>query len=149
VNGAVAFVPYSYIEDYGAKPFSVVKGQPTGMSLNPKRERWFLPDSSMWLALPQIFGELKALEQVIIEDGEPLPVTAEKTPVQWLAKRVGKESYLIAVNPRASSETVAFALPTAVGKLEPMFGTPAAEAREGRLTLEFGRYEVKVFAVGR
>ena len=149
VNGAVAFVPYSYIEDYGEKPFSVVKGQPTGMSLNPKRERWFLPDSKMWLALPQIFGELKTLEKAIIEDGQPLSVTAEKTPVQWLAKRVGDESVLIAVNPLASVQKVAFALPAAVGKLRPMFDTPAAEVREGRLLLEFGGYEVKVFAVGR
>ncbi|MEI6502815.1 MAG: hypothetical protein WCP21_17535, partial [Armatimonadota bacterium] len=127
VNGAVAFVPYSYIEDYGEKPFSAVKGQPTGMSLNPKRDRWFLPDSKLWLVLPQIFGELKALEKVIIEDGQPLGVTAEQTPVQWVAKRVGNESYLIAANPLAGVQRVAFVLPPAAGKLKPLFGTPAAE----------------------
>ena len=85
VNGAQAFFPYAYVEDYADTTFASVAGQPQGMSLEPKRQRWFLPDSRMWAAMPQIAREIRALEEVIVSEGMPLEVTAEKTPVQFLA----------------------------------------------------------------
>jgi len=145
VNGAVAFMPYSYIEDYGDKPFSVVKGQPSGMSLNPRRQRWFLPDSRMWPALSGMFGEIKALEKVIVEDGQSLEVTTDKTPVQYLARRVSDGSYLIVVNPLAGAQKVVFALPAGMTRLTPLFGTPPAAVTGGKVALQFGGYEVKVY----
>lgn len=148
VNGARAFFPYSYIEDYGGGGFNTYSGAPSGMSLNPKRQRWFLPDSKMWLILPDIFQEIKTLENFILEDGEVLDVTSENEAIQFMAKQVGKESCLIAVNPKATPQKSTFYFSSPIRKVTPRFNTSPAEPKGEELPLEFKGYEVKVFQFG-
>ncbi len=143
VNGARAFFPYSYIEDYAAQPFSSVAGQPAGMSLNPQRNRWFLPDSSLWPACTRVFAELRSLSDVIL-DGKSLELAAPAGPVQLALYAVRGDAVLVAVNPTAHPHQLSLQLPTAPTQLTPLFDTPAPASRGRELALEFSGYEVKV-----
>jgi hypothetical protein len=144
VNGARAFFPYAYIASYDV-PFTQYAGAPAGMSLNPLRNRWFLPDSKMWLILPDLFREMAALEDLILADGRGLNVTSGNPAIQFMAKRVEKRSCLIAVNPRATPLESTFAFAAPVGAVTPLLGTSAATPQGEKLPLEFKGYEVKVF----
>lgn len=145
VNGARAFFPYAYHEDWG-KPFADVPGQPDGMSMNPKRQRWWLPDSRMWLAIPGLFAEIRALKPAVLADEAEQPVVAtHPTPVQLSTRTAAGNSYLIAVNPLAAPTTVTLRFPAAPVALSPLFGTPRAEADGVEVVLSFGPYGVNVF----
>jgi hypothetical protein len=145
VNGAVAFFPYAYVEDYGEKPFAGHAGQPECMSGNSARQRWWLPDSALWQALPQLSRELTQLTPLILR-GQPLPVTAAgPSPVQFLAGRVDGDGFLVAANPQAGANRVDLRFGQEVPRLTPLFGTPPAEPTETTLSLSFSAYEVKVF----
>jgi hypothetical protein len=146
VNGAVAFFPYAYVEDYGERPFAGRGGQPDGMSRNPARQRWWLPDSALWQAFPGLSRELVELSPLILR-GEPLPVTSESGPVQFLASRVDGEAFLIAANPQARADSGVFRFAQPVARLTPLFGTPPADAAGETVALLFAPYEVKVFKV--
>lgn len=145
VNGAVAFFPYAYVEDYGELPFAGRAGQPDGMSANPARQRWWLPDSALWQSLPQLGQELAHLAPLILR-GQPLAVTASPSPVQFLAGRVGDEGFLIAANPQASINNATFTLTSVAPRLTPLFGTPAATPLGATVALSFRAYEVKAFS---
>ncbi len=145
VNGAVAFFPYAYVEDYGELPFAGRAGQPDGMSANPARQRWWLPDSVLWQSMPQLAQELAQLTPLILR-GQPLAVTASPSPVQFLARRVDNEGFLIAANPQASTHSTTFTLEPEIPRLTPLFGTPAASAQGPTVALSFSAYEVKVFS---
>jgi hypothetical protein len=146
VNGAVAFFPYAYVEDYGERPFAGRDGQPDGMSANPARQRWWLPDSALWQALPQLSRELAELTPLILR-GQPLALSASPSPVQFFARRVGGEGFLVAANPQASTNTVVFRFEQEVSRLTPRFGTPPAEPQGPSVDLSFAGYEVKVFSL--
>ena len=144
VNGAVVFFPYAYVEDYAEVAFAGRLGQPDGMSANPGRQRWWLPDSVLWQSLPQLSRELAQLTPLILR-GQPLPATASPSPVQFMVRHVEGEGFLIAANPQASANSATFTLEPQFPALTPLFETPAATATGAALSLSFGAYEVKVF----
>ena len=144
VNGAVAFFPYAYVEDYGEQAFAGRRGQPDGMSGNGARQRWWLPDSLLWQVLPQISRELAHLTPLILR-GQPLSVSASPGPVQFLAGHVDGKGFLVAANPQAGANSSVLRFGREVSGLTSLFGTPAAEPKDVTLSLSFGVYEVKVF----
>ena len=144
VNGAVAVFPYAYVEDYGTTPFAGQPNNPAGMSGNPARQRWWLPDSAMWGVMPRISQELRELSGPILH-GTPQQAAAQPSPVQFLVTRQGDQRTLLAVNPQAGRNGLTLSLgPAAVG-LEPLFGTPPVAAQGPSVALSFSGYEVKVF----
>ena len=145
-NGAVAFFPYAYVEDYGERPFAGRDGQPDGMSGNPARQRWWLPDSLLWQVLPQLSHELAYLTPLILR-GQPLTVAASPGPVQFLARHVDGRGFLIAANPQASANNSTFRFEQEVSGLTPLFGTPSAEPKGTTVALPFSAYEVKIFSL--
>ncbi|NPV49339.1 MAG: hypothetical protein HPY69_20535 [Armatimonadetes bacterium] len=146
VNGATAFFPYAYVEDYGEQPFAGHGGNPDGMSGNPKRQRWWLPDSDLWREMPRLRRELDRLAPLILRR-EPLSVTAETGAVQYLVAQAEGQGYLVAVNPQATPNAATFAFASAVRRLRPLFGTPPATSRGTGVSLSLGPYEVQVYRV--
>lgn len=146
VNGATAFFPYAYVEDYGQQPFAGHDGNPDGMSGNPARQRWWLPDSDLWREMPRLRRELDRLTPLILR-GKPLPVTAEAGPVQYLAAEADGHGYLVAVNPQAVPNAASFSFAHEVRRLRPLFGAPPVTPMGRRASLALGPYEAQVYRV--
>lgn len=145
VNGARAFFPYAYAENYGTEAFSDVPGQPAGMSRNPARQHWWLPDSLMWDEIPRIASELRELRPVILADGGEVGEQIGEAAIQWLARVVDGVGTLVAVNPRAEPGALQLRLPGGTESLEPLFGSPTPALDGERLELTLGAYGVGVY----
>lgn len=147
VNGARAFFYYSYVENYLEKPFTVEPGAPTGMSGNPLRQRWFLPDSALWGAFPGLFRELNALKAVILADNQPDLCAAVADRIQFTVREVKGALYLIAVNPTPGAQEATFRFPTLApnAAVEALFSTRPAVVEKAALLLKLSGYEVAVF----
>ncbi len=131
LNGARAFVYYSYNEDYGHLPFDCrIKEFPssaTGMSLDPARKHWWLPASLLYDEMTKLNAEIRDLSDFILNTGTPIKVSCNNRSIDLAAKEVNGVKYLIAVN---------------------MTARPATAAIKSTIlnqTLEFAPYEAKVF----
>lgn len=131
INGARAFVYYSYNEDYGHLPFDCrIKEFPlsaTGMSLDPARKHWWLPASLLYDEMKKLNAEINELSDFILNTGKPVKASCGSRAVDLAAKEVNGKKYLIAVN--MTAHPVSAAVNSAVLNQ----------------TLEFAPYEVKVF----
>ncbi len=147
VNGARAFIFYAYAEDFGTR-FTDTKQQypalPDGMSKNPKRTKWWLPDSDLWDAFAGLNKELRMLESFILTDGKLIGIKATTDKIQYMAKTAGGRSFLIAVNPTAQEQRMSFILPEK-NKIKGVFGTPQVTSPARNVNLTFRAYEVKIF----
>ncbi len=148
VNGAKAFMFYSYSENFGTR-FTDDKVAypltPSGMSKNPKRTKWWLPESVLWDAFPQLNQELQTLEDFILR-GEVIPVRSHASKIQFLAKNLGTQRYFVAVNPTAETQQTSYNFLDPV-RLQPCFKTLPAPTTAQEIELSFQPYEVKVFEI--
>ena len=96
-QGAKGVFYYTY---YNFEP------QEEGMSLNPKRKNWFLPESRLWNKIGDLNRELMDLKKVILF-GKPVESIFLKSKSQVFVKAFEIEEgakYLFVVNPEAVSQ---------------------------------------------
>ena len=149
VYGAKAFIFYTYSESDNS-PFTAAKAQhpnvPAGMSLNPKRIRWWLPDSALWEGFRQLNAELAELNGLIVANRPGPNATCDTAEVHAAAWRADDGVLLFAVNAdgKERTATLRFARDAA---LSGRMGTAGelAKARAHRMT--FAPYETKVYAL--
>lgn len=117
-----------------------------GMSLNPRRKHWFLPESRLWNRIGGLNAELQALSEALLF-GEDLTPAITCTPATVLARAVtlsGNRLYLLVVNPAgAAAGPVRITGLPAVKSVTPLFGSAPLDPK-GR-TCELPAYGVGVY----
>ncbi len=148
IDGARAFVYYSYNENYGVEDFDFSLEEfpltATGMSLNPARKKWWLPESRLWEACAQINAELVELNDLILHGRESRALTIASPEISWTCRDAGGEAWFIAANLTAHPVSAA-GNAAAPRPLTGRFGTGDLALEAGNFTLDFAPYEIKVF----
>ena len=149
VHGTRAFFYYAYSEYYSrdTKGFEVYKiyypETPTGMSLEPRRNKWWLPESLLWAEMKKLNSEITELTPYILSDSPSLGISGKNPKIDFASKSVDGKNYFIAVNITAEAQSAEFSFPFEA-EMKGMFGTPDLKVVRGANMVKFKPYEVKV-----
>ena len=151
IKGARAFMYYSYTEDHGRGPsFNTHPGKnrytPDGMSLEPKRNRWWIKESLIWDEIKKLNSEIVELTPLILSQSPALKLAGDNDKILSLLKEAEGIKYFIAVNMTAKNQTSNFTFPDA-WKMKGLFGTKELSIQKGKNAIEFAPYEVKIFFI--
>lgn len=116
-----------------------------GMSGNPSRKYWYLPESPLWGRMPELNGELRQLGPMIVSgQAVPLDIQGDVVGCAWLKD---DEVLVAIVNLVAEpSRNIRVSLPRPVDALSPLFNSaPLTSSGRDQINLRLPGYGVAVF----
>ena len=134
VGGAKGFFYYSYV---------ATEKLVDGMSGNPKRRHWFLPESRLWEKIGELNAELLALKDAILLGQKSNSILVSSEKVRYSVKETADKIYLIAVNPFATEETLTYKINDSNLAFSPLFNSDPLFDGEG--TMKMNKYGIGVW----
>ena len=122
-----------------------------GMSLNPKRKHWYLPESRLWNSIGRLNAELQGLKDVILFGEECSEFsTALRPPVLSRAVSLNNQLYLFLVNPTSATlSNLRVKWPGSWGKATVVHGPELKELDSNTWQTDLAGYQVGVYCIDK
>lgn len=116
-----------------------------GMSGNPSRKYWYLPESQLWDRIAELNAELREIGPMIVS-GQTVQLDVSQAEVVGCAWLKGDEVVVAIVNLVAEPiGNIRIGLPKPANTLTPLFSTAPTNADGDHINLELPGYGVAVF----